>query len=430
MPRSGGGIYSKPAGTTAVPNTTIESSKYNSTIDDLVTDANAARPISAGGTGSTTAADARTALGISATNTPFTPTGAIAATNVQTALAELDTEKATASLYAPLAGATFTGAIAGTTASFSSVVSGANASADGHLLNRITADGRFQPILPLTWTDITSAATMDVGAVASANLRVTGTTTVTSLGTAASGVTRTLRAAAAFTLTHSANIVCPASTSLVLAADDFIRVSSLGGGVWHVTDTRLGADRSALDGVLGYRLRAAANFSGVAVTGTYSRTGTLVTVTITAHGMTTGQVVNLDFTTGTATDGTYTVTVTGVDTFTVNDTVSGATSGNVTRQIFIRSSFNISSITDNGIGDYTLNFTSAMPDANFCFQMTASDNGTGTGGPAQTNGFAYGSWVRGSNSTGYATGSMRFQIGYPATADLYDQTHINVAIFR
>jgi hypothetical protein len=151
---------------------------------------------------------------------------------------------------------------------------------------------------------------------------------------------------------------------------------------------------------------------------------------MTAHGMATGQVVNLDFTTGTATDGTYTVTVTGVNEFTVVDAASGSTSGNVTRQIFIRSSLNISSITDNGVGDYTLNFTSAMPDANFVFQMTASDNGTGTGGPAQSNGFAYGSWVRGPNSTGYATGSMRFQIGYPATADLYDQTHINVAIFR
>lgn len=53
MPRNGAGIYSKPANTTAVPNTTIESSKYNSVIDDLVTDANAARPVTAGGTAAT-----------------------------------------------------------------------------------------------------------------------------------------------------------------------------------------------------------------------------------------------------------------------------------------------------------------------------------------------------------------------------------------
>lgn len=64
MPRTGAGVYSKPAGTTAVSGTTIESAKYNSTIDDLVTDANTARPIVAGGTGSTTASAARAALGL------------------------------------------------------------------------------------------------------------------------------------------------------------------------------------------------------------------------------------------------------------------------------------------------------------------------------------------------------------------------------
>jgi hypothetical protein len=73
MPRSGGGVYSKPAGTTAVTNTTIESAKYNSVIDDLVADANAARPISAGGTGGVTAAAARTNLAIELGE--FTPAG-------------------------------------------------------------------------------------------------------------------------------------------------------------------------------------------------------------------------------------------------------------------------------------------------------------------------------------------------------------------
>lgn len=65
MPRDGGtGVYSKPAGTTAVSGTTIESAKFNSVIDDLVVDLNTARPVVAGGTGGTTAAAARTALGL------------------------------------------------------------------------------------------------------------------------------------------------------------------------------------------------------------------------------------------------------------------------------------------------------------------------------------------------------------------------------
>ena len=69
MPRNGSGVYSKPAGTTAVADTTIESAKYNSTIDDLVQDANTARPVTAGGTGSATAAGARTNLAVPGTAT-------------------------------------------------------------------------------------------------------------------------------------------------------------------------------------------------------------------------------------------------------------------------------------------------------------------------------------------------------------------------
>jgi len=33
--------------------------------------------------------------------------------------------------------------------------------------------------------------------------------------------------------------------------------------------------------------------------------------------------------------------------------------------VAIRDSFNVSSITDNGTGDYTVNFTTAMPNANY-----------------------------------------------------------------
>jgi len=41
---------------------------------------------------------------------------------------------------------------------------------------------------------------------------------------------------------------------------------------------------------------------------------------------------------------------------------------NGTGTVAIRASGNVSSITDNGTGDYTVNFTTAMPDANFASQ--------------------------------------------------------------
>lgn len=67
--------------------------------------------------------------------------------------------------------------------------------------------------------------------------------------------------------------------------------------------------------------------------GTYVRTSpsATITVTMTAHGFVTGQRVFLDFTSGTARDGTYEITKTGDNTFTCVDTgVTSTTSGNVT----------------------------------------------------------------------------------------------------
>ena len=88
----------------------------------------------------------------------------------------------------------------------------------------------------------------------------------------------------------------------------------------------------------------------VAQTGTYNVPGsTTCTVTITAHGLTTGDRVYLDFTSGTATDDAYTVTVLTANTFTVTVT-SATTSGNVTMYAKILTEVDCS----NGTSFYTL----------------------------------------------------------------------------
>lgn len=66
------------------------------------------------------------------------------------------------------------------------------------------------------------------------------------------------------------------------------------------------------------------------LTATYSRSGTTITVTSTAHGYVAGDKAWLDFTSGTATDGFYTVVTAATNTFTVTSGTSGTTSGNVT----------------------------------------------------------------------------------------------------
>ena len=44
----------------------------------------------------------------------------------------------------------------------------------------------------------------------------------------------------------------------------------------------------------------------------------------------------------------------------------------------IRSSFNVSSVADNGVGIYTVNLTTAMPDANFAVVAIGQSNATRT----------------------------------------------------
>ena len=70
--------------------------------------------------------------------------------------------------------------------------------------------------------------------------------------------------------------------------------------------------------------------NNVTQTGTYGRSTTTVTVTITDHGLATGDRVWLVFaagTGGTATTNVYAVTVTNANVFTVTDTGSGSITG-------------------------------------------------------------------------------------------------------
>jgi hypothetical protein len=69
---------------------------------------------------------------------------------------------------------------------------------------------------------------------------------------------------------------------------------------------------------------------GKRISASYSRSFNTVTVTATAHGLATGDQVDMSFQSGSGTAGTFTITVTGANTFTYTDPVGGTTSGNCT----------------------------------------------------------------------------------------------------
>lgn len=105
------------------------------------------------------------------------------------------------------------------------------------------------------------------------------------------------------------------------------------------------------------------------LTATYTRASgsTTVVVTATAHGCISGNVQYLDFTSGTASDNTYIVTVIDANSFQVTTIASTATSGNVSiKRCPINSSGNINNIAYLGVGQYYANFSVAMPDASYC----------------------------------------------------------------
>lgn len=100
---------------------------------------------------------------------------------------------------------------------------------------------------------------------------------------------------------------------------------------------------------------------------------------------------------------------------------------NGTGVVAIRASGNVSSITDNGVGDYTVNFTTAMSDANYAPVTMAVMDGT------QFSGAGYYSTYITYKANTRLVGSVGFLTGYSnqaTTSSKVDCADIAVAVFR
>ena len=185
----------------------------------------------------------------------------------------------------------------------------------------------------------------------------------------------------------------------------------------------------------GHQLAAWVNFNGTfndasGQSGIYACSGSTITITDTAHGLTVGDSIHAVFTrsagdTTTITDDFFTVlTVPSVDTFTIQTVVATTDqSGSVVYDSDaatatagsgpIRGSYNVASITDSGSGNYVINFATAMPDANYSVQVTA---GAGSG-------------LFHERVDNLATGSFRIYT-YRDNGALTDYNPVCAAIFR
>jgi hypothetical protein len=120
-------------------------------------------------------------------------------------------------------------------------------------------------------SDIASASTTDIGAATGQYVKVTGTTTITALGTVAAGTMRWVEFTGALTLTHNGtSLKLPTSANITTAAGDTACFVSLGSGNWKC---------------LHYvRLDGTALSYGSSLAITSSSAGTLATLTSTDAG--------------------------------------------------------------------------------------------------------------------------------------------------
>jgi hypothetical protein len=92
---------------------------------------------------------------------------------------------------------------------------------------------------------------------------------------------------------------------------------------------------------------------------------------------------------------------------------------NGTGTVAIRAAGNVASITDNGTGDYTVNFTTALPDANYAVGGSSSGDSGSLSGITVLDGGTY------------STSAMRFVVRYAAAGSgLVDRATVAIQIFR
>ena len=108
----------------------------------------------------------------------------------------------------------------------------------------------------------------------------------------------------------------------------------------------------------------------------------------------------------------------------INGSAKAWVNFNGTGTVAIRRGFNVSSITDNGTGNYTVNFTTAMADANYQVSMSSVSY--------LSNNFTTFALIRAGSSVTTANQKTTTQLNvmYGSTGSTYfDSNEMNVAVF-
>jgi hypothetical protein len=229
---------------------------------------------------------------------------------------------------------------------------------------------------------VTGAGQLKVGAITSSELAADSVTANAIAGGVITNVK--ISATAAISLSKLASEALPVGITVATANILDANVTTAKILDANVTAPKLSGAQTGTAPIFG--VRAWANFDGTTsadIGGTYARSGTTVTVTTSVdHGLIVGHKVFLDFTSGGAADGAFIVTaITSATIFTVTHGTSGTASGNVTlSRRLIRASGNVANVSLLGTGQYAVNFTTALPDANYARSGFANFNSSAVAG--------------------------------------------------
>jgi hypothetical protein len=299
---------------------------------------------------------------------------------------------------------------------------------------------------------IASAASVAIGAATTPNVIISGTTTVTAFDTVAAGIVRNVRYSGAVPVTHNAtSMILLGEASRTHVAGDCATFLSLGAGNWkEIKFSPIGALPVANGGTGGVNAAAARAALGAAAdadvvklsgaqtiadTKTFSSGPLVPTAAVDTN---TSQAASTSFVLAQAASATPSAslsagsvgtssryargdhahpypaqlsTATGsAPSYTCRAWVNFNGSGVVTP----RADPNVSSITDNGVGDYTINFAVAMSDANYCALGSCTDGSSA---------------ARTVTPFSYAAGSVRVTTRDSAGA-AFDPTTVTVAVIR
>ena len=200
--------------------------------------------------------------------------------------------------------------------------------------------------------------TIDTSGNISSNVKIDGTTLLNTSNTIAVQASQLVDNSTTEASSNQIIVKDAGITAAKMAANSVATASIIDA---NVTTAKLDAT------VQGNIAKAWVNFNGQPLSGTYSQSGTTVTVTMSAHGMAVGDKFYIDITSGTAVDGAYVVATSATNSFTYTAATSLSTTGNCTRYVWIRNSYGITSVVWTSSSFYTINFSSAFSNTNYIF---------------------------------------------------------------